>query len=471
MSRAQVKPAWPGANLELVAPPGSVEQPLVMPVAYELLLDCVHCGLCLEACPTYTELGNEADSPRGRIHLMRALADQRVPVSDRVVRHLDLCLGCRACETACPSGVRYGSLIEAARSMVEVSHRRAPQAALLRRFLIGSVLPYPRRLRLALAPLRLVDRLGLRRLVSRFLPTALRRLVELVPPARRAPGIPAVTSAASGAGKPLGSVGLLRGCVMPLFYPDITAATARVLAAAGYRVEAPESGCCGALALHSGDHQSALRAARRTVDAFSPRDSGGGSGEGVQALVTNAAGCGATMRDYGELLRDEPAYAARAAALAARVRDVSELLDGAAGERLRLGPVPGAVTYHDACHLAHGQGVRAAPRQLLARIPGLELTALAESDVCCGSAGTYNLTEPAMADRLLSRKIDRILATGASSVVTGNPGCMVQIAAGLRSRGSAIEVLHTVELIDRALRAAGDGRPGSSAPSPGVADD
>ena len=415
--------------------------PLV-PVDYERFLDCVHCGLCLEACPTYVELGVEADSPRGRIHLMRAVADRRLPVDATVARHLDLCLGCRACETACPSGVRYGSLIEAARSTIEKMHRRPLGARLLRRLVIGGLLPHPRRFQLALTPLRVLDRLGLRAPLARLLPAGLGRFLRLLPAARQRGRLARLTLPE---GTPAGTVGLLRGCVMPVLYPDVAAATARVLAAAGYEVEAPAGGCCGALYLHAGDRRSALAAARRTVDAFTTEASGT-----LTAVVTNAAGCGAMMREYGELLAGDPIYAERAAAFSARVRDVSELLDGA-GDRLRLNPVPITAAYHDACHLAHGQGVRAAPRRLLARVPALRLVALADSDVCCGSAGTYNLTEPEMADRLLARKVEHILASGASAVVMGNPGCMLQIAAGLAARRSPVEVLHTVEVIDRAL--------------------
>lgn len=438
-----------GQESNMEATPGARATPTI-PVDYERFLDCVHCGLCLDACPTYVELGVEPDSPRGRIHLMRAVADGRISMDSMVARHLDLCLGCRACETACPSGVRYGSLIEAARSTVEKWHRRPLAERLLRRLVIGSLLPYPRRLALALAPVRLLDLLGLRPVAVRFLPRTLGRLLRLLPAPRPRARLRRITPAAT---QPrAGTVGLLRGCVMPVLYPDVAAATARVLAALGYEVEAPASGCCGALHLHAGDRDRALAGARRTVDVFTA----GGRDARLGAVVTNAAGCGAMMREYGELLAGEPKYAARAAALAARVRDVSEVIDAAAG-RLELGPLPFMATYHDACHLAHGQGVRAAPRRLLARIPGLRLEPLAESDVCCGSAGTYNMTEPEMAERLLKRKIECILATGAPVVVMGNPGCMLQIAAGLADRGAPVEVLHTVEIIDRALVAGRSG--------------
>ncbi len=415
----------------------------------ERLLECVHCGLCLEACPTYTELGSEADSPRGRIHLLRAVTDRRIPLAGPVVRHLDLCLGCRACETACPSGVRYGELIEGARAAIEEGTRRPLAGRLLRRVLVGAVLPYPRRLALALAPVRMLDLLGARALAARLLPGPLARALTLVPRARSGASLARWTEPPPGVAVE-GAVGLLAGCVMPVFYPDVNATTARLLAAAGRRVFAPPAGCCGAIHLHAGDRRRAAEHARRTIDAFASA----APGADLAAIVTNAAGCGAVMREYGALLADDPAYAPRARAFAARVCDVSELL-AAAADRLRLAPLPMIATYHDACHLAHGQGVVAAPRSILGRIPGLDLRPLAEADCCCGSAGTYNLTEPAMAERLLARKVERILATGAQVLVTGNPGCMLQIAAGLRARGSAVEVLHTVEVVARSLAAPG----------------
>jgi glycolate oxidase iron-sulfur subunit len=414
------------------------------------LLECVHCGLCLEACPTYTELGTEADSPRGRIHLLRAVVDQRLPLAGDVVRHLDLCLGCRACETACPSGVRYGELIEGARAAIEERTCRPPVSRLLRRVLVGGILPYPRRLALALAPVRLLDRLGARFLAARLLPGPLGRSLALLPRARTGPRLERTTEPPAGVAA-RDTVGLLAGCVMPVLYPDVNAATAQVLAAAGHRVIAPPAGCCGAIHLHAGDRRRAMACARQTIDSFARTPAGGD----LAVLVTNAAGCGAMMREYGALLADDPAYAERARAFALRVRDVSELL-AAAGDRLPLGPLRTAVTYHDACHLAHGQGVVAPPRTLLALIPELELRPLAEADFCCGSAGTYNLTEPAMAERLLARKVERILATGADVVVTGNPGCMLQIEAGLRSRGSAVAVWHTVEAVARSLASGRD---------------
>ena len=425
----------------------AITRPGTIPVPYDRFLDCVHCGLCLEACPTYLELGQEADSPRGRIHLMRSVADGRLAIETQVTRHLDLCLGCRACESACPSGVQYGMLIEAARGAVETA-RRPGLAARLRRWFILEGLPSPRRLALALAPVRLLDRLGLRGAVAAVLPKSMGRMLRLLPPAR-AGALPPKVVARTG-GEP---IGLLSGCVVPVLYPEVLRSAARLLTAAGYQVVTPASGCCGALFLHAGDPEGAKRAARRTIDGFR---AAGARDQPPARVVTTAAGCGAMMREYGHLLADDPLYADRARELGARVADVSEVLVDAI-DRLALGPLPLRATYHDACHLAHGQGVRAAPRALLARIPGLELRPLPESEVCCGSAGSYNLTEPEMADRLLARKTACVLATGAELLVTGNPGCMLQMAAGLRASGRPIPVQHTVEVLARALDAGARG--------------
>ena len=414
-----------------------------IPVDYDRFLDCVHCGLCLEACPTYLELGVEADSPRGRIHLMRAVADGRMPLDRGVTRHLDLCLGCRACEPACPSGVRYGLLIEAARSAVEATRRRPLADRLLRQGLVRNVLVSTRRLRAMLLPVAILDRVFPRWRQARIVPRSLRRMLALLPPRipspiRQAP--PALSSARDA--PPSSPIALLRGCVVPVLSPEVLAAADRVLTAAGFQVETPPIECCGALLLHAGDLEGARQAARRTIDAC-----------GTAPLTTVAAGCGAMMREYDHLLAGDPAYAERARAFATRARDVTVLL-AEAGDRLRLGPLPARAAYHDPCHLAHAQGVRSEPRALLARVPGLELVPLLEGDVCCGSAGSYNLTEPAMADRLLARKVDHVLASGARLLVTGNPGCMLQIAAGLRARGAPVEVKHTVEVLAAALASA-----------------
>ncbi len=403
-------------------------------VPYERFLDCVHCGLCLNACPTYVELGTEMDSPRGRIHLMRALSDGTLALTADVVHHLDLCLGCRACETACPSGVHYGELIEGARSFIEAHHRRGVSDRLRRRA-IKWIFPHARRLRVLLAPVRWARRLGLWPAITQLIPAA-----ALLPATEAAPPLPPLTPAQ---GTERTRVGLLTGCVASVLFGEVNCATARVLAHNGCTVVAPATQrCCGALSLHNGSREAALDFARRIIDTFA---------EDLDAVIVNAAGCGAMLRQYGELLQYDPAYAERARRFSANVRDISEWL-----ATLSIDPPPPVppvrVTYHDACHLAHGQQVREQPRALLRAIPGVELIELPEAELCCGSAGSYNLTEPAMAARLQARKIGHIEDTGAAVVVAANPGCILQIRSGLAQRGRHITVRHPVEALDRAYR-------------------
>ncbi len=403
-------------------------------VPYERFLDCVHCGLCLQACPTYLELGTEMDSPRGRIYLMRGLSDGAIGMAPEVARHLDLCLGCRACETACPSGVHYGELIEGVRSFVEERHRRG-FVDRWRRRAIEWVFPYPARLRALLLPVRLAQRLGLWPLVVKVVP-----LAAMIPAGTAAGALPEKSPAA---GRERKRVGLLTGCVARVMFAETHQATVRVLTRNGCTVFAPRAQpCCGALSLHGGSREAALSFARGTIDAF---------GDDLDAVIANAAGCGAMLRQYGELLASDPVYAERARRFSAKVRDVSEWL-----AELTIEPPPAVapirVTYHDACHLAHAQQVREPPRSLLRAIQGIELVDLPESEVCCGSAGSYNLTEPAMAARLRERKVRNIESTGADCVVTANPGCILHIQAGLSRRGRKISVLHPVEVLDRAYR-------------------
>jgi len=394
---------------------------------------CIHCGLCLEACPTYRITQLETESPRGRLHLMGAIADGRIDLdrSDATVLHLDRCLACRACEAVCPSGVPYGRLIEETRAVVV----RSRGVTLLGRVLLWSV-SRPWVLRAIAAILSVSERTGLRRLARRFLSPRLRRLDALAPPVGRAAYRPVAVDS------PRSSVGLLLGCVMRASYGDVHTATARVLAQLGVEViDMPDQTCCGALHAHAGDKDEAIRLAKRNIVAF----------ERADVVLVNAAGCGAHLKSYAHLLEDRPNWAERAKALASRVRDVSEFLETIAGDET-FGDLAMRVTYQDPCHLAHAQGIRAEPRVLLSRIRGLELVEMANADVCCGSAGYYNLAQPDYADRLLEPKIDAILATRPDAVVTGNPGCMLQLAAGLRSRGRAdIPVLHLVEVLDRAL--------------------
>lgn len=413
---------------------------------------CVHCGLCLAYCPTFSELGTEMDSPRGRIFLIKSLAEGRLALSDSVVGHLELCLDCRACETVCPAGVPYGRLIEAAKAEIERARPGGLPRRIFRWLNFGVLLGHPRALRLVAATLWLYQASGLQRLVrasglARLLPGTLPAWEALLPripgAADRAP-LPAVI-AAEGARR--GRVALLSGCVQSVVFGAQNRATARVLAKNGYEVVVPrEQGCCGALNAHGGDHARALELARRTIDVFERA--------GAEAILVNTSGCGAHMKGYGALLADDPRYAERARRLAASVKDIGEFL---AREALRgpLAPVPLTVTYHDPCHVVHGQKIRNEPRRLLAQIPGLTVVDLPEADWCCGSAGLYNLTQPEMATRLLHRKVNNILGTGVQTVVTANPGCIMQIESGLRAHGSSARVLHIVEVLDRAYKSEG----------------
>ena len=400
----------------------------------EELRKCVHCGICLPQCPTYRVLGEEMDSPRGRIYLMRAVAEGRIEPTRTYARHLDLCLGCRACETACPSGVRFGSLLETARGELR-RQGPPPGRRLLDRF-IYALFPEPGRIGAALGLLRLYRRSGLSRLLRATgalkLVPRLAAMEGLLGEVERAEPLPSLIPAR---GRRRGRVGLLTGCVQRHLYPGVNRATARVLALAGWEVVVPRTqGCCGALELHAGRIDDFRARARRLVATF---------GGDLDWVVTNAAGCGSAMKEYGR-------WVSEATGLAARTRDVTELL---ADAELPLGPLELTVTYHDPCHLVHGQRVRQEPRALLRRIPGLRLVELVESDLCCGSAGVYNILEPAIARELLELKMARIVESGARVVATGNPGCLMQIAQGVRARGLDVAVVHPVELLARAADA------------------
>jgi glycolate oxidase iron-sulfur subunit len=412
---------------------------------------CVHCGLCLAYCPTFAELGTEMDSPRGRIFLIKSLAEGRIGLSDPTVEHLSLCLDCRACETVCPAGVPYGRLIEAAKAEIERQRPGGLGRRTFRWLNFGLLLGSRRVLKAAAAALRLYQVSGLQALARRtglirLLPGTLPAWETLLPPipsaAERAP-LPVLTPAV---GARRARVAMLTGCVQSIVFGAHNRATARVLARNGYDVVAPlGQGCCGALNAHGGDHARAVDMARRTIQTF--------EAAGATAVVVNTSGCGAHMKAYGALLADDPAWADRAARFARTVQDLAELL---AREPLRgpLGPVPMTVTYHDPCHVVHGQKIRRQPRELLAQVPALKIVDLPESDWCCGSAGIYNLTQPEMADRLLRRKVRNIATTGASAVVTANPGCIMQIQAGLRAQGLDRPVRHLVEILDQAYASA-----------------
>jgi glycolate oxidase iron-sulfur subunit len=406
-------------------------------------LACIHCGLCLSSCPTYLETGNENDSPRGRIYLMRAVQEGRLPLAGAAVRHFDLCLGCRACEAACPSGVAYGDLLEHTRDHVEKNYARPAAQRWLRRVLIEKIFPHPARLKWLLAPARLANASGLARILPRFARAAL----ALVPAEARGAKLPELSPATAPR---RGRVGFMEGCVMSVMFGQTNLNTVRLLNAAGYDVFTPPAqGCCGALHAHNGNLASARACARANLAAF--------AGQPCDAIITNAAGCGSSLKEYGHWLRSDEAEA-----FGAQIKDLTEFLVDVVGtprcgvrSAQRADPaLSGAlrVTYHDACHLAHAQRITKAPRELVRAVAGKNLIDLPEADVCCGSAGTYNLTEPEMAGRLQRRKIDHILRTGADIVITSNPGCILQIRAGLAKAGSRVRVMHIADYLCGAIQ-------------------
>ena len=404
------------------------------PPARDLIDDCVHCGFCLPACPTYQLWGNEADSPRGRILLMDVALRGEAPLTPQLVRHWDLCLGCMACVTACPSGVRYDRLIEQTRAQVERGLRR-PLRDRLRRRAIFALFPHPRRMRAVAVLLWGFRTSGLRRLLRRPGRAGLIGLSPAVSGQALTARLPALVPARGGELRHRAV--LLTGCVQAGLFGDVNAATARVLAAYGCEVTIPGGqGCCGALELHTGREKQALARARALLDALDDEES---------LIAVNSAGCGSTLKEYGVLLGDE-----RAAQFASRVRDVSEILASLPPPEA-LHPLPLRVAYQDACHLAHAQGVRAEPRALLSHIPGIELVPLAEADTCCGSAGVYNLLERGPAAELGRRKAGNVAAARADLLVASNPGCLLQIGAHMEAR-DGVPTFHLVELLDASLR-------------------
>jgi glycolate oxidase iron-sulfur subunit len=412
----------------------------------EPLMDkCVHCGFCLATCPSYLLLGQEMASPRGRIYLMRAGVEGRVGIGETFAGHFDTCLGCMACETACPSGVRYAPLVERTRAAIEHHHER-PASDRLFRAALFRVLPYPARLRILSLPLAAAHFIRRFPRLTALLPLRLRNLLALAPDAPSGRAEVAELTPARGTRRL--SVGLVTGCVQRVFFGGVNEATASVLAAEGCDVFAPSAqGCCGALALHAGRDEDARAFARQLIAAFETLP------DQVTEIVVNAAGCGSSMKMYGELLADDPEWGGRAARFAAMVRDVTETLARLPPQAPRHN-IQARVAYHDACHLAHAQGVRDEPRALLQTIPGLTLVPLQEPDICCGSAGIFNLVEPEMAGALGQRKAAHIADAGVDLVVTSNPGCILQIRAAMRSAGDTQppEVIHIVELLDRAIR-------------------
>ena len=424
------------------------------PPAPELIDQCVHCGFCLPACPTYVLWGNEMDSPRGRIYLMKMASDGATAMTDPWVQHIDTCLGCMSCMTACPSGVDYAKLIEATRAQIERRHPRST-AERLQRWMIFSTFPRVDRLRLLRPLLRAYQKSGLQSLIRgsgllKLLPKQLRAMEALMPKLPKLGASDTIEPVTPARGEQRKRVGLLLGCVQREFMPEINAATVRVLAAEGCEVIAPpDQPCCGALMVHAGEEAPALDLARRVIDVFERAQ--------VDVVITNAGGCGSNVREYGYQLRDDPQYAERAARFSAKCKDIAEFLEEL-GSRTERKPLNIRVAYHDSCHLQHAQHVRTQPRAQLSAIPGVEMLDLAEAALCCGSAGIYNLVQPDTADALADRKAQHIATAQPDVVATGNVGCMLQIAAALERQGHKTPVLHTVQLIDASIR--GDMPPG-----------
>jgi len=400
-----------------------------------IIEDCVHCGFCLQACPTYVLWGEEPDSPRGRIVLIDEGLSSATELSSEMVTHFDRCLGCMACVTACPSGVRYDRLIERVRPQVQRHYRRRRADRALR-WLLFETLPHPKRLRAVAPTLAVARKLGVERLPERI--SVLAKVAPRTPLRELArAGFPQRTSPI---GAPRGRVGVLLGCVQRVFFRQVHRATIMALAAEGFDVLTPPApDCCGALQLHAGEERDAVARARATIAAFAALGR-------LDHVVTNAAGCGSAMKEYGDLLGTPEAHA-----FAARVRDVCELL-GSAPARAPRGPVPLRVAYHDACHLQHAQRVRSEPRALLEEIPGLELLEVgAEPEICCGSAGVYNLLQPHAAAELGARKARHLLDTGADAIAAGNPGCSAQLEPYLREWGRPLPIYHPIELVARSI--------------------
>ena len=438
-----------------------------------LIDTCVHCGFCLPTCPTYVLWGEEMDSPRGRVYLMKAGVEGRAGMAPSFVQHFDRCLGCLACVTACPSGVQYGPLIEKTRAQIERRFDRTFPDRLFRSALMALV-PYPQRLRVAMLPLALLG--GLVRAIGRALmasqvggqapltgatpdveprpaqpssePTVLSRVaaaLALSPPVSLLSMFRRFPEHTPAVGEPRLKVAMLTGCVQRLSFADVNHATVNVLAAEGCTVAAPAAqGCCGALPLHAGSIEQARQLAKHNIAVFEQA--------GVERIVVNAAGCGSAMKEYKDLLAADAEWAARAHAFSAKVRDVSEVLAELGEPRATRNPIHARVAYHDACHLAHGQGVRAQPRALLQAIPGVELLTPAESEICCGSAGIYNLVQPEPASQLGARKARNIAALSPDMIATANPGCTLQISAAARILGYKWPVFHPIQLVDASIR-------------------
>lgn len=416
------------------------------------ILKCTHCGLCLNQCPTYRVLGWEMDSPRGRIRLMRGVTEGLFEMTPTFAEHMDVCLACRACQTACPANLNFGQMVEAARAQAVSSLPPKPSSRFLRWLVLGQFFPYPARLNSIAALLRFYQRSGLQALARalHLVPTRLREMESLLPRmpdkafvvGRVVP--PFSSSKREGAGR----VALLSGCIMGTIYAETNSATVRLLARNGFEVVIPKKQtCCGALAIHAGERNIAKEMAKRNIDAF--LESYPTSEGPLDAVIVNAAGCGVALKEYKDLLKDDPAYADKARRFSNLIKDATEFLAARTIEKPTR-EIHSRVTYQDPCHLAHGQGIRSQPRALLNLIPGLQLVEMRDSDRCCGSAGIYNVTHPDLAMQILEEKMANVAATQPDIIVTANAGCLIQLQQGARRAGLKAEVLHVMDLLDRA---------------------
>lgn len=411
---------------------------------------CIHCGLCLDKCPTYRALGTEMDSPRGRIYLIKAVNEGRLTMTPHFIDHMYLCLDCRACETACPSQVQFGDLMERARGQIERHVPRPWPERLLRRLIFQELFPYRWRMEQMFYALRWYQRLGVQTLVRRLrlldlFPARFTSMETMLPSLASRPFMRSVPETIAGHAPVTRHVGFFTGCVMDLFYAEVHHASSRVLQANGCDIRIPpQQVCCGALHMHAGERQQARQLARRNISAFEQHN--------FDAIVNNAAGCGAQLKTYGELLADDPEFSVRAHHFSTKIRDIAEVL-GQEPLRGPLGSLPKRVVYDDPCHLLHAQRIQQQPRQLLQQIPDLQLIPLTDADFCCGAAGIYNLTQPELSQRILGRKIDHIKAAQPEVITTGNPGCIMQLRLGVRQAQLDVPVVHPIELLDASYQA------------------
>jgi glycolate oxidase iron-sulfur subunit len=413
----------------------------------DIISDCVHCGFCLPSCPTYVETRNELDSPRGRIYLMKSAVEGKIPMDESFVSHIDLCLGCLACQTACPSGVKYSSLIEKSRSQIDRRYKRDFFDKTVRD-IIFKVFPYKHRLKLLIPILLIYKYTGLKYMITRLgflrlLPLRLQGLFNLTPDISFK-HLFKYNEKSFISPDTKYNVALLTGCVQSVFFPQINTSTMNVLKKLGCNIDIPKNqGCCGALSLHSGRLEEARAFARNIIDQFSINN--------YDAIIINSAGCGSSIKEYFELLKYDELYAEKAKLISSKTKDILEFVFECDLPD-KINAINLKVTYQDACHIAHGQGIKTIPRELLQKIPGLQLIELTESDMCCGSAGIYNLTEQDMSQKLLNRKISNLMHLDVDYVVAGNPGCLLQIQSGLRNQNLKLNTCHPIELIDKAIQ-------------------